>query len=138
MSWTDVNLIEVKTTLETLPEQNFKFQVLGASTSKFDEEEVQVKAKVAEGPFAGTPVYIRYPSPAKQDWSPRVMKRLIEKLGVEVEESEAHDPVSYFNRVAGIPGGAFFVAPVKHRKVQSSTGQEITKAEVNIFYVEAA
>jgi len=54
MSWTDVNLIEVKTTLETLPEQNFKFQVLGATKSKFDEDEVQVKVKVAEGPFAGT------------------------------------------------------------------------------------
>lgn len=138
MSWTDVNLLEVKTTLETLPEQTFKFQLLGATKGKYDEEEIQVRAKVADGPFAGTPVYVRYPSPAKQDWSPRVMKRLIEKLGVDVDETEAHDPVAYFNRVAGISGGAFFLAPMKHRTVQSPTGQSIPKSEVDIFKVEAA
>jgi len=66
------------------------------------------------------------------------MKRLIEKLGVEVEESEAHAPVDYFNRVAGIPGGAFFVAPIKHRMVQDNTGTNRPKAEVDIFKVEAA
>jgi hypothetical protein len=138
MSWTDVNLIEIKTTLDPLPAENFKFQLLGASTGKFDEEEIQVKAKVADGPFTNTPVYVRYPSPSKQDWSPRVMKRLIKVLGVELLKAEAHDPVAFFNRAAGVSGGAFFRAPIKHRETQTTTGDTVVKAEVDIFKIEAA
>ena len=138
MSWQDVNLIEIKTTLDPLPAENFKFQLLGAATGKFDEEEIQVRAKVAEGPFAGTIVYVRYPSPSKQDWSPRVMKRLIKVLGIPLEKTEAHDPVAYFNRAAGVAEGAFFRAPVKHREVQDASGNTVPKGEVDIFKVEAA
>lgn len=138
MSWTDVNLLEVSTSLEPLPEQTFKFQVLGASKGKFDEEEIQVKAAVAEGEFTGRIQYVRYPSPARFDWSPRVLKRLVQAIGVPLENSEAHDPVAYFNRIAGDPNGAFFLAPMKHRSKTDKDGNTVPVSEVDIFKTSPA
>lgn len=138
MSWQDVNLLQVSTSLEPLPEQTFKFQVLGASKGKFDEDEIQVKAAVADGEFTGRLQYVRYPSPAKFDWSPRVLKRLVQAIGIPLEDSEAHDPVAYFNRVAGDANGAFFMAPMKARNKTDANGNTVPVSEVDIFRTTSA
>lgn len=121
--------------MEPLPEQDFTWQILpGSKFNDFDPGKIDVPAAVVDGEFAGRRKFMSYPDPQKMDWSPRILKRLIESLGVEMLEEEGSNPIAYLNRVAGNRFGA----PIKHRKYTSDAGVEVTKDDINIFNVHAA
>ncbi len=134
MGWQEIDLTTVSPVLEPLPAREFEFQLLpGAKGSDFDPNRIEVSAAVTEGEFAGRKVFFSYPDPAKQDWSPRVLARLIQALGVEAMPGES--PVIYLNRAAA--SNARFGSKIRHRKVQTEGG-EVTKAELDIFAVKPA
>lgn len=131
-SWLEVDLTQIPTDNEVLPEGTYyDFELLaGAKPSRFDPDRIECAAKVVNGEFAGRIKYFSYPSPEKQPWVRGVFVRMTHALGTDIEEGE--HPVDYLNRVAG----AQFSAPVKHRQVDVD-GMETTKDEVKIGNVRA-
>lgn len=133
MSWTDIDLANVSTAPEIIPESKdgeaYTFQLLpGAKRASFDPEAISVRAAIAEGEFAGRQLFFTYPNPAVRTWSPRAFKILVESLGEDLTPGE--HPVEYLNRVAGLR----FSAPVKHRKDDTDT----TRVDVQLFKVRPA
>lgn len=132
MSW-NVNLAEVNPQLETIPAQEFTFSLVGAKYSDRDPEKIEVTATIAsEGPFQGRKVFFSYPDPQKYQWSPKVLKRLEQALGVDATDGE--DPVVFLNRVSGHR----FMSNMQHRSYTPEGGSEVTKAELNIFNTKPA
>lgn len=132
MSW-NVNWSDVNTQLETVPAQEFVFSILGASYDERDPSKVVLSVAIdSDGPFKGRKMYPSYPDPSRFQWSPKMLKRLSEAVGVEMVGDE--DPVSYLNRVKG----SKFASNVLHRKYTPEGGNEVTKAELNIFNTRPA
>lgn len=132
MSWADIDLTTISTAITPIAENadGYIFELLpGAKNSDYDAERVEVQAAIAEGEFAGRKLFFSYPDPAKQEWAPRVFKRLVESLGMDIEAGEK--PVVYLNRAAGLR----FKAPVTHRKGEEGAP---VKADLNIFKVRPA
>ena len=128
MGWNDVDLKNVSPTIEPVAEGNYTLQLLpGAKFSEQDSQKIEASAAITDGEFAGRKLFFTYPDPAKFDWSPRVFKRLVNSLGVDMTEGEG--PTEYLNRAAG----QRFAGPVRHRKYTAQDGTEVTKAELVIF-----
>jgi hypothetical protein len=134
MSWTDVDLTSVSTTLEPVGEGAYTFQLLpGAKFSENDPNRIEATAAITDGEFAGRRLFFSYPNPAEYDWSPRVVKRMLNALGVDAVAGE--NPVQALNRAAGLR----FTANVSHRK-DKATGAKVEpiRADLDIFSVGAA
>lgn len=130
MSWAEVDLTQISTAITPVAEGEHVFELLpGAKYSDFDPARVEAQAAIVDGEFQGRKMFFSYPDPAKQEWSPRVFKRLVESLGQDIESGE--NPVSYLNRSAGLR----FKAPVTHRKGEEGAP---VKADLNIFKVKPA
>lgn len=133
MTWNNIDLSTVNPNIEIIPEGDYTFKLAGAKYSDRDPNRVEVNASVAtEGDFTGRKVFFSYPDPnrPKCEWSPRMLKRLINAIGVDVLPGE--DPVSYLNRAAGNTFGA----PVKHSKPTEEYPNP--RAELDIFNVHPA
>lgn len=68
-------------------------------------QELNLRFDVAEGEFAGRPVFVSYPDPSAKNkggkpmsWSAQALKKLEVALGTDALEGE--DSITYFNRVA--------------------------------------
>lgn len=137
MSWTDVDLTNIPTDVDVIPEgRDYVFELLpGAKYGKFDAGRLEAAAKVAEGEFANRIVYFSYPDPTVQPWSLGVFARMVKSLGGDAVAGE--DPVAYLNRKAG----SKFISKVGHRVVEIDGGST-TKVELKIGnvkpYTEAA
>jgi hypothetical protein len=129
MGWTEIDLPSVSTTITPVAEGEYTFELLaGAKFSEYDAARVEAAAAIVDGEFAGRRLFFSYPDPDKQEWAPRVFKRLVESLGQDIEQGE--NPVSYLNRSAGLR----FKAPVKHRAGGDEGAPK--KADIDIFHVK--
>jgi hypothetical protein len=129
--WTDVNLADISTSITPVAEGEYTFEVAaGAKFSDFDANRLEACATITDGEFAGRKLFFSYPDPNKQDWSPRVFKRLVESLGMDIEAGES--PVQYLNRAAGLR----FAAPVKYRKNEDPSAP--VKVDLDIFKIRPA
>lgn len=131
MSWNEINLSNINPNLEIVPAKAYTFELCpGARYGTNDPGRIECSAAVADdSDFTGRRIFFSYPDPAKQDWSPRTLKRLSNALGIDPDEHE--DPVLYLNRVSGTR----FMAEVKHRPANE---EYPAKAELNIFTVRPA
>lgn len=130
MGWGDIDLSTVPADNELLPAEVFNFVVTGGKPNKFNSNKVDVSAKVADGQYKGTSAFFSYPDPAEQEWSVGVFKRLVNSIGIKIEEGES--PVDYLNRVA--KAGGKFTAPIKHRDIEKD-GLVETRGEVNTWKI---
>lgn len=137
MSWQEVDLAGISTKMELLPEQNFVFSLLaGAKYNQWDNQKIEVGAKVTEGDFSGRVIYFSYPDPAKQAWSPKTLKMLEQALvadGAEPIET-GEDPVTYLNKRDVV--GKRFVAPIVHRMVERDDSDPEPRADLRLFKVK--
>jgi len=133
MGWKEVSLHDVNPNLAPIAENDYTFQLLGANYDERDPARINVRAAiVSDGEFTGRRVFFSYPDPDKQDWSPRVLKRLEQAIGVDSMPGE--DPVGYLNRATGNR----FASNIKHREYTPEGGSKVVRAELNIFGVRAA
>jgi hypothetical protein len=131
MAWADVDLPSISTAITPVAEGEYTFELLpGARFSDFDANRVEGSAAIAEGEFAGRKLFFSYPDPAKQEWSPRVFKRLVESLGMDIQPGQT--PVQYLNEAAGLR----FKAAVKHRAGGDEGAPK--RADLDIFHVKPA
>jgi hypothetical protein len=131
MSWGTIDLSEVSTDGVTLPEEVFNFELVKAKPNNFDENKIDVNAKViSEGPFKGERVWFSYPDPDTYKWSPQLVARLAKNMSIKIESGET--ALEFLNRAAGL--GGKFSAPMQHRVVEKD-GLPTTKSEVNIMKV---
>jgi hypothetical protein len=139
MSWTEVNLAGLADDMERVPEGEYTFALLaGAKYGQFDQNKIEVAAKIVDGESAARVMYFSYPDPAKQDWSPNALKRLesaLKKDGAPAIE-EGQDPTVYLNQETVV--GTRFKAPVFHREYTSADGTEQKRAEIRLFKVRPA
>lgn len=133
MSW-NVNLKDVNPLPDTIPAEEFDFELIGAKYTDYDPNKIEVTARIAtEGTFQGRRVYFTYPDPEKYGWSPKQLKRLEMALGVDSLVGE--DPVAFLNRVSG----NLFRSNVIHRSYTPEGSETpVTKSELNIFGVKPA
>ena len=125
--WETIDFSKVSTAMDLLPTGDYTLQILpGAKYSDFDPGRVEFAAAVVGGEQNGRRIFVSYPNPAKQDWSPKQFKKLVEVLGEDITEGES--PVEYLNRNAGLR----FEGTVDHRTYEAEGGK-VTKAQVNIF-----
>ena len=130
MAWTEVDLATVNPNLEPIGEGEYTLQLLGANYDERDSQRINVRASiVSDGEYTGRKVFFSYPDPMKQEWSPRVLKRLEQAIGVDATPGE--DPVGFLNRAQG----ARFATQIKHRRYTPEGGSEVVRTEVNIFGV---
>ena len=133
MSWGDIDLSTARADNEVLPESEAtNFLITGAGKNKFDSEKVDVYAKVLDGPEKGARTVFSYPNPNDYDWVIGVFKRLVNSIGIKIEEGES--PVDYLIRVAKLEGK--FTAPVKHREYEKD-GLTTVKGEVNTWKIKS-
>lgn len=134
MGWQTIKLSEVNPNLEIIPERTFTWELL--SGAHYDERDpgrvVASAAIVNDGEFTGRRLTFSYPDPesvsskgAKNEWSPKALRRLLDAMGYAPGETE--DPVTALNNAAG----GKFVAAVKH---QAATEEYPTpRANLNIY-----
>lgn len=137
MAWTNVDLKNVSTQLELIPEGTYTLEL--APGTKYDEKNGAVRASasiVGDGEFTGKRVFFSYPDPESisskgkvNTWSAVALKRLIESLGVDQNEGE--DVVEFLNRISGNR----FAGTIKH---QPATEQYPASASLNLFNVKPA
>lgn len=133
MSWADIDLSTISTAITPVAENpdGYIFELLpGAKTSDYDPNKIEAQAAIVEGEFAGRKLYFSFPDPAKQEWSPRILRRFLESLGLDPEAGET--PVQALNRGAALR----FKAPVKHRKNTEEGAPP--KVDLDIFHVRPA
>lgn len=100
-SWQDVDLRDLPTGRELLPAASYTVEVLGgAKAGTFDSGAIDVPVAVVGGEFNGKRLFMSFPNPEKQDWSPTAVKRVGVALGVDFEQGE--HPIAYFQRVQGL------------------------------------
>lgn len=133
--WTDFNLKDVNPNLDAIPIKAYTWELLPGA--KYDDKErlIVSAAIVNDGEFTGRRLQFSYPNPnsfdrngKKNDWSGKILKRLENALGVEIEDGE--DPAAYLNRVAGNR----FSAMAKQSKVSEEYPNPRT--ELDIFNVK--
>lgn len=133
MSWAEIDLSTISTAITPIAANpdGYVFELLpGAKMSDYDPAKVEAQAAITEGEFAGRKLFFSFPDPAKQEWSPRILRRFVESLGLEPEPGES--PVQLLNRGAGLR----FKAPVKHRAVTEEGAPP--KVDLDIFHVRPA
>jgi hypothetical protein len=133
LSW-NINISEVSPLPDTIPAEEFDFELVGAKYSDRDPAKIEVTARVAtEGAFQGRKVFFSYPDPAKYPWSVKQFRKLEMTLGVDITSDE--DPVTFLNRASG----AYFRTNVLHRSYTPEGASEpVTKVELNIFNPKVA
>lgn len=106
-TWVDLDMTDVPTGRELLPANDYTVEILGgAKAGTFDAGAIDVPVAVAGGEFNGKRLFMSFPNPEKQDWSPTAVKRVAVALGVDFERGE--HPIAFFQRVQGLR----FVLPV--------------------------
>lgn len=130
MSWSDIDLTKVSATIEPVAIGEYTFELQAGVKMSADGSRIECAATIAEGQFAGRKLFFSYPDPTTYDWSPRVLKRLINALGEDVVEGET--ALDVLQRSAG----KRFGAPVKDGK--TSEAYPTPKRELDIFKVKAA
>lgn len=131
MSWNDVNLAGINITIEPVAIGEYTFELNPGTKMSEDGKRIEASATiVGDSPFAGRKMFFSYPDPQTYDWSPRVLRRLVNALGVEPVEGES--PVETLSRAANLR----FAAPVKDGK--TSEAYPTPKRELDIFKVKAA
>jgi hypothetical protein len=132
-TWQDMDLSTVVADNSLLPERDYNFTLDGAKYNQWNPQKIDVSAKVADGEFVGRKVFFSYPEPNKFEWSPNVLRRLLDILGVEPEANEG--AVDALNR--GVGGS--FSSVVTHKTITNhDTGEESKRANLDIFKVKAA
>jgi len=136
MSWTEVDLTNVSTEMETIPEGNYVFELLaGAKYSQWNPNKIEAAAKITEGDLKGRVVYFTYGDPEKSPAMLGAFKRLEIALsrdtGVAIETGQS--PVEYLNSVTG----GKFIAPVRHRQYTDNEGEVKSKTDIAVFKVKA-
>lgn len=122
--WTEVDLTNIPTGLELLPKGTYTFSILpGAKFNDRDAGRVDFQLAVVGGEFAGKRVFPSFPNPTDFPWSPTVVARFAQALGVEFEAGE--DPVQYLNRNANL----HIEYPVEHKT--DKTG--VDRVNINLF-----
>jgi len=150
LGWETVSLADTKIDKPAaVPAGNYVFVLQpGASyrTNPFNQiEELNVRFDVAEGEFAGRPVFVSYPDPTALNkagkpmtWSAQALKKLEIALGQDALPGEG--TAAYLNRVA-MNGNARITAPLLPGKtyVDKKTGQEkVEDPKFGIFQIEPA
>lgn len=130
MGWNNIDLTTVNPNLEIIPkDKTFTWEL--APGTKYDERDsgriVASATIVNDGEFTGRRLSFSYPDPSKKDWSPRMLKRLEQALGVDASIGE--DPVAYLNRAAGNR----FMTDVRHTEPNDEYPNPM--ANLNIFNV---
>ena len=137
MSWQNIDLKNISTQPEAIPDGTYTLEVKpGAKLN--DRETLLVSASISQdGEFTGRNVYFSYPDPESvsasgkiNSWSATAFKRLEQALGVDMNEGET--PVEYLNRVAG----SKFQAPITTTPATEDYPQPRTN--VKIFNVKPA
>ena len=159
MSWEQVSLADTKIDKPSpVPVGQYVFALQPGASYRINQytniEELNVRFDVAEGDFAGRPVFVSYPDPSTvgkdktgpsgevipgkpYTWSAQALKKLEIALGVDALPGEA--PAAYLNRVA-LQGGRVTaqILPGKAYK-DSKTGQDKTEEpKFGIFTVQPA
>jgi hypothetical protein len=106
MGWQDIDLKDVSTQVELLPEGTYTFEL--SPGAKYDDKgNIRLSATVnGSGEFTGKRVFFSFPDPTGISskgkpftWSAVALKRFVEAIGIDINEGE--DKVEYLNRVAG-------------------------------------
>ena len=138
MSWANIKLSEISTTVELLPEKTFTLELTpGAKLNDFGG--IQAAGRVVDSDeFNGRLVFFSYPDPESlskegklQSWSSVAFKRLVQALGVDMEGDD-EDKVAYLNRAAGNR----FVGTIKHGKVTDE--YPVPRANLQLLNVRPA
>lgn len=138
MSWTEVDLQNVSTDMERIPEGTYLFELLaGAKYSQWTPGKIEVAAKIAEGELKNRIQYFTYGDPDKSPAMVGAFKRLeialARSTGVAIETGE--DPVTYLNNPEVV--GGKFIAPVRHREFVNKDGEAEVKTDIAVFKVKA-
>lgn len=131
MSWNDVDLSTVTTTIEPLALGDYVFELLPGTALSGDGKRIECSASVTEGPFAGRRVYFSFPDPTQFDWAPRVLKRFI-TYALGEDTPEGTHPV----QVLASASGKRFSGEIKEGK--TSEAYPTPKRELNIFKLKPA
>ena len=129
--------------------KGYVFQLQPGTTTRINPfnqiEELNVRFDVADGEYAGRPVFVSYPDPSalnKQgkpmSWSAQALKKLEVALGTDALPGE--DTVTYLNRVA-LNAHARITADINPGRTykDSKTGEEKTAdPQFSIFSVSPA
>lgn len=138
MAWTNVDLKDVSTQIELLPQGVYTFEI--APGAKYDERNGAIKLSatvVGEGEFVGKRVFFSYPDPESvssagkpMKWSATAFKRLTQALGEDPSQGEDH--VAYLNRIAG----SRFATSITHTPATDQYPNP--SVSVNLFNVRPA
>lgn len=134
MAWENINIQDISTQMELLPEGKYNFEL--SAGAKFDEKgTLKASATVnGNGEFTGKRVFFTYPDPESvsaagkvNSWSAVAFKRLEQALGVDINPGE--NPVDYLNRAAG----GHFTGTITH---SPATEQYPAQVRLNLFNVQ--
>lgn len=150
MPFTDVTLADVELEKpQSIPAGSYKFKLQpGAQyrTNKFNGvEELNVRFDVAEGDYAGRPVFVNYPDPTAiqqkgknagkpMAFSAQALKRLEIALGEDSLPGET--PADYLNRVA--TSGNTLISAQMVDATYEKNGVKVPKIDFGIFTVGAS
>ena len=137
-SWVEIDLAGISDEMETIPDGMYVFSLLaGAKPSKWDANKLEIPAKVAEGDFTNRVVYLSYPDPGKQAWSPAALKRLEKAVVADGAPSieEGQKVLDYFNQPEVV--GHKFIAPIETRNFEGQDGEQKSKTDIKLFKVRA-
>lgn len=133
MGWNEVDLTKVNPAIEPVAEGTYVFQLVGAKYGPRDPNEINCKAAITEGDFAGRIMFFGFPDPDRFDWSPKALKRFESAIGVDCTDGE--DKVAWLNRSVQ----SKFRAKVKHdRYTPEGSDRETIKEKLLTFSVEPA
>lgn len=130
LGWQNIDLSNISTNLETIPEKTYTWELAPGAREDESGRIVASATIVNDGEFTGRRLTFSYPNPEHYDWSPRVLKRLIEVMGLD--STPGQNPVEVLNAASG----SRFSAAVKH----SAPTPEYPRARANldIFNVKPA
>lgn len=139
MSWQSIDLTKISPDPEIIPAKAYTFEL--NTGSRYDERDpgriVTSATIVNDGEFTGRRVGFSYPDPEgfsasgkKQDWSAKMLVRLLNACGYTLQEGE--DPVTALNNAAG----SRFTAKITHSK--PSDEYPNPRANLDIFHPEPA
>ena len=146
MPFADITLSDIEYSKpDAIPVGTYKFKLQpGANyrTNKFNGvEELNVRFDVAEGDYAGRPVFVNYPDPTSiskdgkpKAWSAQALKKLEIALGEDSNPGET--PADYLNRVA-TSGNTLITAMINDESYEKN-GARVEKVGFGIFSVGPA
>lgn len=131
MSWQEIDLKDISTSEQLLPEGTYNFEL--SPGAKYDERgSIRASATVnGHGEFTGKRVFFSFPDPTSisskgkpNSWSAVALKRFEQALGIDINPGE--DKVEYLNRIAG----THFQTSIK---VSPPTDQYPASVQVSLF-----